>query len=103
MRANLPREGYRAQRISPRKPGEVEPSPGDFGSQLVLGEQLVKAVGLTFGPGDHLIPIGIRLLDGLLRLTPGFRDHALGIGVGIVDRPLLVLLRPQRRRHQGHG
>src|SRR5690606_29355594 len=51
---------------------------------LVFSDQQVEAFGLTLGPGDHRLTVTGSLFQQTLGLTAGFRNHAVGVGFGLV-------------------
>src|SRR4029079_13312160 len=63
---------------------------GGGGRLLVLIVNADEAVGLTLGQRDHLIAIALRRLQDALRLAARLGDDAVGIGLRLVLKALLV-------------
>ena len=59
---------------------------------LILRIDLIEARGLAVGFGDRLLAIGLGLQPDARRRAFRFRHDAVGVGVGLVDRALLILL-----------
>jgi hypothetical protein len=63
----------------------------DLRGHQILGQDRREARGLTLGSGDDLIAIGASVGDDASRLAAGLRKDLVGIGLGLILQPLLVL------------
>ena len=59
---------------------------------LVLGQQFLETTCVTFGFGDHSRLVGLGFFELALRAAAGFRNHAVGIGIGLFFETQLVFL-----------
>jgi hypothetical protein len=79
---------------------EIHALAGDVGRLLVLVVDLEKARGRAGGLGDGLLAIGLGRLGDLRGAAARFRHHPVGVGLGLVLRPLGV---GTRRLHVAEG
>ena len=71
---------------------QVDPLARHVGRALVFLENLRESRGLTLRFGNRLELVALGFLDDRCRPSARFRHDAIGIGLGLVAEPVLILL-----------